>query len=255
MSSVAGRRASRDAISREQWATQIAAAEPPPPTGPGHGASGRARRAGTPISVERIVAAALGAVEAAGFEELTMRSVAAALDTGPASLYAHVRSKAELGDLLIGELCTRVVLAVPDPGRWREQFLDVCTQLREQFLRYPGISQAALAVVPADLATLRVGENLLAILLAGGASARAAAWASDGAFLYVTAYCLEAATARRQRADVDGRVLDRAEITERLQMLPAQQFPHTVAHAHELTAGAGHERFDFVVDLMIRGLT
>lgn len=254
---MAGRRASRDAISKEQWAAQIASSALTESKGvvgrdddaPGH------RRGRAPISVERIVNAALNAIEVAGFDDLTMRSVAAALDTGPASLYAHVRNKAELGDLLIGELCSRLQLPAPDAASWQEQFLDVCTQLREQFLRYPGVARAALAVVPADLAPLRLGEAMLTLLLAGGASAQTAAWGSDAAFLYVTAYCLEDAAARRQNKDVEGRTIDRAEIAERLRMLPVEQFPNTVAHAEELTAGKGHERFDFVLNMMLRGLT
>ncbi|MGW2818721.1 TetR/AcrR family transcriptional regulator [Streptomyces sp. NPDC001415] len=254
---MAGRRASRDAITREQWAERIAAAasaDAESATGSGEGARGH-RRSRTPISVERIVAAALDAIEIGGFDDLTMRTVAAALDTGPASLYAHVRNKAELGDLLIGELCSRVELPTPDAGRWQEQFLDLCAQLRDQFLRYPGVARAALAAVPAELASLRLGEAMLTLLLLGGASARDAAWTSDAAFLYVTAYCLEAAIVQRQSQDLEGASIDRAEIVERLRMLPAQQFPNTVAHAKELTAGAGHDRFDFALSLMLRGLT
>ncbi|MFD7336963.1 TetR/AcrR family transcriptional regulator [Streptomyces violascens] len=247
---MAGRRAARDAISRDQWAALISAKDAASETG-ARRAPGREK---APITVERIIDAALQAVEAGGFEDLTMRTVATSLGTGPASLYAHVRNRAELGDLLIGRLCSQVALPEPDPACWRDQFMDVCAQLRDRFLRYPGIAQAALAVVPADLATLRVGEGMLAILLASGAPARLAAWTSDAAFLYITGYCLEASAARRQSEDVDGRAIDPAEIEERLRMLPPEQFPHTVAHARELTAGTGHDRFTFTLTLLLEGL-
>ncbi|MEU8587434.1 TetR/AcrR family transcriptional regulator [Streptomyces sp. NPDC048664] len=247
---MAGRRAGRDAISRDQWAALISARNTDAETG----ARRSAGREKTPITVERIIDAALEAVESAGFEDLTMRMVATRLGTGPASLYAHVRNRAELGDLLIGRLCSQVTLPAPDPACWREQFMDVCAQLRDRFLRYPGIAQAALAVVPADLATLRVGEGMLAILLAGGAPARQAAWTSDAAYLYIAGYCLEASAARRQSEDADGRVIDPAEIEERLRMLPADRFPHTVAHARELTSGTGHDRFTFTLNLLLQGL-
>ncbi len=242
---MAGRRASRDAISRQQWAAQIAAIERAP---------AETRTAKPPISVHRIVEAALRAIEAEGFDDLTMRRVATALQTGPASLYAHVRNKAELDDLLIGELCSRVAIPVPDPATWQAQFIDVCTQLREEFLRYPGIARAALAAVPGSVNTLRVGEAMLGILLSAGVPPQHAAWASDAAFLYVSAYCLEAGIARRQREDVDGQVIDRAEVMHRLQMLPPSLFPNTVSYARELTAGEGHERFDFTLELLLRGL-
>ena len=102
----------------------------------------------------------------------------------------------------------------------------------------------------ADLATLRVAETMLAILLTSGAPAQQAAWTSDAAFLYLAGYCLEASAARRQSEDNDGRVIDRAEIEQRLRMLPPDQFPRTVAHARGLTSGTGHDRFTFTLTLL-----
>src|ERR1700734_2281475 len=172
---MAGRRASRDAITREQWAAVIAASK----RADAHREDEirpAARRGRVPISRGRIVEAALGAIAAIGYDRLTMRTVADALDTGPASLYAHVRNKAQLGDLLVGELCSRIDLPEPDP-------------------------------------------------------------------------------ARGQGEDVHGEVVDRAEIAERLKMLPVEQFHNTVAFARELTAGEGHDRFDHTLPLMMRGLS
>jgi AcrR family transcriptional regulator len=243
---MADRTASRGIVSRDQWAAQIAALDST------HSAS-RARKA--PITVDRIVDAAFQIVEAEGFDALTMRRVAAALQTGPASLYGHVRSKAELDDLLIGQLCARVRLPTPDLTQWRAQVIDICRQLRDQYLRYPGISRAALAAAPNSLDTLRVNEGMLAILLAGGVSPQSAAWAIDAAFLYVAAYSFEASLRRDPEEDTDGRILDRAEVVERFRMLPANRFPNTVAYARELTSGDGHDRFDFTLELLFRGLT
>ena len=48
-----------------------------------------------------------------------MRRVAAALETGPSSLYAHVVNKEDLDELLIGRLCAAVDLPEPDPAIWR----------------------------------------------------------------------------------------------------------------------------------------
>ncbi|GAA2184669.1 TetR family transcriptional regulator ActII [Brooklawnia cerclae] len=208
----------------------------------------------TPISAARIVAAALDVIAAEGFEDLTMRRVAAALGTGPASLYAHVRNKSELGDLLIDELMSRVQVPDADPGQWRAQFLDVCSQVRDQLLAYPGVAQAALAAAPSGLSLLRVEEGLLSILLTGGIPPQPAAWASDAAFLYITGYCLEAGITRAHDSDIDGRIIDRAEVRNRLRMLPAHLFPNTVAHADELTAGDGHDRFEFTLATLLEGL-
>jgi AcrR family transcriptional regulator len=240
-----GRKASRNTASRDQWAAQIAALDGP------HNAP-RTRR--EPITVGRIVDAALSVVEADGFDALTMRRVAAALQASPGALYAHVRDKAELDDLMIGELCSRVTLPEPDPGQWQAQAIDVCRQLRDQYLRYPEIWRATLAASPNSLDTLRIMEGLLAILLAGGVPLQTAAWASDAAFLYIGAYSVMALR-RQTDTDTDGQAVDTAEVTARLAMLPPDRFPITAAHAQVLTSGEGHDRFDFTLRLLFGGLT
>jgi AcrR family transcriptional regulator len=213
------------------------------------------RRRKAPITVEQVINTALDVIATEGYEALTMRRLAGALDTGPASLYAHVVNKADLDELLIGRLCAALVLPEPDPAAWREQVRDVCSQLRDQYLKYPGISRAALAMAPTDLETLRVSEGMLAILLAGGVAPQAAAWAIDALLLYVAAYCLEVSIARQRSAQDDAVwVLDRDELQGRLTALPVETFPHTTRHAAELTSGEGHDRFDFTLALMTDGL-
>jgi AcrR family transcriptional regulator len=229
-----------------------AARHRPPPgidTDPG------TRRRKAPITVDQVVDTALGVIATEGYEALTMRRLAAALDTGPASLYAHVVNKADLDELLIGRLCAELALPEPDPAAWRDQIRGVCVQVRDQYLRYPGISRAALAMVPTDLETVRVSEGMLAVLLAGGVAPQTAAWAIDALLLYVAAYCLEASIVQQRSTHDDATwVLDPDELRRRFAALPAATFPHTSRHAAELTAGVGHDRFDFTLALMIDGL-
>jgi AcrR family transcriptional regulator len=226
------------------------------PDEPGGAAARRGPSGGTkkPITVEAIVSTAFGIVEEEGYQALTMRRVATALDTGPSSLYAHVVNKEDLDELLIGRLCAAIDLPEPDPARWRQQIISVCTQLRDQYLRYPGISQAAFALAPSNVDTLRVSEGMLAILLAGGISPQTAAWAIDSLTLYVNAYSLEISLVNRQRGHGDGSwVVSREEMLGRYAALPAT-FPHSKRYAAELTAGTSHDRFDFTIGLMIDGL-
>ncbi|MFJ8010248.1 TetR/AcrR family transcriptional regulator [Streptomyces fagopyri] len=225
-------------------------------TGPGAPAARRGPSGGRkkPITVDAIIGTAFGIVEAEGYDALTMRRVATALETGPSSLYAHVVNKEDLDELLIGRLCAGIDLPEPDPATWRRQIAGVCTQLRDQYLRYPGISRAAFATAPSNLDTLRVGEGMLAILLAGGVDPQIAAWALDSLTLYVNAYSLEVSLAdsRAGRSD-DGWVVSRDELLRRFAALP-DTFPQTKRYAAELTAGTVHDRFDFTIGLMIDGL-
>lgn len=128
-------------------------------------------------------------------------------------------------------------------------------QLRDQYLEYPGVSRATLAVVPTNLETLRVGEGLLAIALASGADPRTAAWAIDTLSLYVAGYALESSMVQRRQKDPGTTwVLSRDEVRRRFEALPAERFPQTKQHAAALTSGAGHERFDFALDLFLDSL-
>jgi AcrR family transcriptional regulator len=220
--------------------------------------SGQPAQRNAPITVERIVEAALEVVATRGYDALTMRSVASILDTGPASLYAHVVNKADIDELIIGRVCSQLIIPTPDPSSWRSQILDVCAQLRDQYLRYPGISRAALAMDVTNLDVLAVAEGMLAILIAGGIEPQTAAWAFDALFLYVGAYTLEMSVVgqRQQVAPDDWAVNrdDRAEIRDRFAALPADRFPQTRRYAAELTSGIGHERFDFALSLIVDNL-
>ena len=56
-----------------------------------------------------------------------MRAVAGKLDTGAASLYAHVKDKNELHLLMLDEVIGEVEVPEPaDPQRWQEQVKEFC---------------------------------------------------------------------------------------------------------------------------------
>jgi len=208
-----------------------------------------------PITLARITDAALHVVATEGYDSLTVRRITHVLGTAPSSLYAHIVNKDDIDDLIIGRLCSRIVLPEPDPAAWQAQVRDVCAQLRDQFLAYPGVSRAALAMVPTNLETLRVQEGLLAILLAGGVEPQTAAWAIDSLSLYVSAYALERSLlAQRQRHQDHEWLLSQDELVSRFEALPADRFPQIRRHAAELTAGTGHDRFDFALGLVIDNL-
>jgi AcrR family transcriptional regulator len=207
-----------------------------------------------PITVEAIIDTAFDIVASEGYQALTMRRVATALETGPASLYAHVVNKDDLDELLLGRIYAQIELPEPDPAAWRQQIASVYAQMRDLYARYPGISQAALAVVPTNLETMRVSEGMFAIVLAGGVDPQTAAWAIDALTLYVNAYCLETALRDSQvTRSGEGWVVSRAELMRRFDTLP-DTFPQTKRYAAELTSGVGHDRFDFTINLILDGL-
>jgi AcrR family transcriptional regulator len=76
--------------------------------------STRDRPAKAPLSVEVVVDAALAILQSDGLEAVTMRRVAAALDTGPASLYVYISGSEGLLQALLDRVIATIELGPPD---------------------------------------------------------------------------------------------------------------------------------------------
>src|SRR3954470_4872969 len=120
-----------------------------------------------------------------------MRSLARALDTGPASLYQHVANRDELDQLVMDRIASHGHVPDADPERWAEQMKDVLRDTLSVYRAHPGAARAAMGQVPTLEGTMRVAEGMMAICLAGDISPQAAAWMCDVASLYVSAIAYE----------------------------------------------------------------
>ena len=218
--------------------------------------STRDRPAKAPLSENAIVDAALAITKAEGLDAVTMRRVAAELDTGAASLYVYVRNRDELLRAMLDRarraLC-RWSRPSRNAGASRSTTCCAASARRWRPIRdWP-------ALLPGELLTtdnaLAGAENLLGILLAGGIATQDAAWACDILTLIVTATAVEADVRRAAGHATDA---DRDEAVGRMREtfagLPTERFPILVGHAAELVAGNGDERFRFAIDTFLDGL-
>ncbi len=217
--------------------------------------STRDRPAKAPLSREAVVDAALEVCRAEGLDAVTMRRVAAELDTGAASLYVYVRNREELVGAMGDRVAASIELESPDPARWREQLHRLLGRMLDSLQAHPGLAASTLADMPSTDAPFDFIENLLGLLLAGGARRQDAAWACDILFLVTTATAIE--------NDVRG---DRGQLNEehfmgfardmraRFAALPADRFPLIVASADEMVAGDGGDRFRFAIDALLDGV-
>jgi AcrR family transcriptional regulator len=215
--------------------------------------STRDRPAKAPLSEDAVVDAALGILKSDGLEAVTMRRVAAALDTGPASLYVYVSGREGLLQAMLDRVTATIEIEAPDPSRWREQVHSLLQRARRALLAHPGIAAITLADPPTTEGVLRLTENLLGILLAGGLDAQGAAWASDIFMQLVTVAAREDEVRRVRGAEGDRRrQVD--EIYRTFAALPPGRYPLIAAHAAQMVAGDGDERFRFAIDVVIDGL-
>jgi AcrR family transcriptional regulator len=213
-----------------------------------------------PLSQDLIVATALRILDAEGLEAVSMRRVAQELETGPASLYAHVSNKEELLDLMFEEVAGEITLpGEPDPERWQEQLKELCRDVWRVLLRHRDITRVSLANIPTGPNALAVSERMLAIMRAGGVSRQAAGWAIDRIFLYVNADAYELSLQfsktppgvepEKHMAQFFG------QIRSFFESLPPDRFPYTVDMVPELMNGDGERRFEFGLELLIAGLS
>ena len=223
--------------------------------------SGRAepRERKEPLTTERIVDTAMALMADQGYDSVSMRSLAKALNTGPASLYQHVANRDELDQLVIDRIASQLEIPEPDPERWADQLKDVLEQMHDLYHDHPGSARAAMAQIPTMEGSMRAAEGIMAICLAGGISPQASAWMCDLASLYVSAVGYEEALwVQRQNSTPPGQEPDHeqidAEMVELWNQLPAELFPLLNKYSAELTAGDGRERFSFGIDVLVNGL-
>lgn len=117
------------------------------------------------ISRVQVVDAASRLVATKGYEQLTIRSLAADLGVAPMSLYRHVRDKNDVLDEVVDRLLTTAWRPKASQADWQVWIAEAADRLRELlvsepaalavYLSHPVVSPAAIARMEAMLATLR----------------------------------------------------------------------------------------------------
>ena len=217
--------------------------------------SRRDRPAKPALSREAIVEAGLAIVRDEGIDALTMRRLAQALDTGPASLYVYVANRDELWELLFDAAIAAVETEPTDPGRWREQLQALAARtVHVMAEEYPGIARLAMTHIPSGDNALRVAESMLSLLKAGGVGDQAAAYAVDLLSTYVNAIAYEHSLYRALHADPDHEAREVARIAERFASVSPERFPTLSELGPQMTHGDGAERFALGLDVLVNGL-
>lgn len=123
-------------------------------------------RGGRGLSRERLVEAALGLIEEEGLDALSMRALADRLDVKAASIYWHVRDRAELLDLL-AESILNSVRRPRGAGGWRARAVATAAALGD---RLSAQNDAARVLVesPAALSRSDTFGDLRAQFVAAG---------------------------------------------------------------------------------------
>jgi len=209
--------------------------------------SRRDRPAKPPLSRQAVVKAALSILKKDGLKKVTMRRIAAALDTGPASLYVYVSETQDLHAQILDALLAG--LPAPRPGRhWRADLARVAEAFFAVLMRYPEIARMTMSTQATGPNTMRLIDTVIGLLQSGGADGRTAAWGVDLLLTYVIATAVE--HAGRPRSDAPQ--LD--DLRQKLSALDPSTHPHLAELGGELLAGDSRDRFRWGLDALVNGV-
>ena len=178
-----------------------------------------------------------------------MRRLAQELGSGAASLYWHVGDKEELLSLLLDRIVGETQVPEPDPENWQGTVKELARATRAGTSRSAATPRSSRSgASPPGPHSLPILERNLAVLAASKLPPRVIAYAADMFALYVGGVRLRGEhPARSEQASPS------SSATTSPRCRPSSS-RRSRGLADELTAGDNDERFEFAIDLLVRGL-
>ena len=204
------------------------------------------------LSRERIVAAAVGLLDAEQVEGFSMRRLAARLDAGTMSLYEYVSSREDVLDLALDAALGEVEPAEAAGASWRAVLADLSAQLREVMLRHPWVPALVGSRPLLGPASLARSERAYAALVGAGLTGPPLVAAISALFSYVHGYVAAEITWRALQAGPAGD----AELRRRAQAHLDEQaalYPTLAAHA-QLDLDDADEGFTLGLAIVLDGI-
>lgn len=205
----------------------------------------------TPLTRERIVAAAMTLADEKGVAGVTMRAVAARLGVEAMSLYNHVAGREGMLDGMVDAVFAEITLPDPSPD-WKRCMQERANSARAALRRHfwaVGLLDSRRNPGPA---TLRHHDAVLGTLRSAGFSVAMAVHAVSAIDSYLYGFVLQESSlpfaTDAERNEVAGGIL--AE-------LPANTYPHLAEVITEHAARPGYDpdrEFEFGLSLVLDGL-
>jgi AcrR family transcriptional regulator len=204
-----------------------------------------------PLSRDAIVTEALKQLTRDGLDSMSLRKVAAALKTGPASLYVYVNDLDELQALVFDRALARVGVRGAQLKDWRERVKGLLKSYLQVLVASPGLAQLAFRRAAVGPNALRLVDALLGAFVGAGVDRRTAAWAVDLLLLYVTALAAEQGLRgnhwERGASDPEG------AIARAIRRVSAEEYPYIHAARDEMVSGPG-QRAAWAIDSILNGV-
>ena len=155
------------------------------------------------MSREQVVLAAMKVVASGGFEDMTIRSLAAQLGVAPMSLYRHVRDKNDLLTEVVDRMLARVWRPRIPTRDWQAWVSDASERLRSFLVAQPAAMHVFLlgpVVSPINIARM---DAMVGVLRGAGIDDEAAGRAFAAVHTYTIGFAaLQASRGRAQHPAV-----------------------------------------------------
>lgn len=204
----------------------------------------------TPLSRDRVLAAAVELADERGIGALTMRAVASQLGVEAMSLYNHVANKDDILDGILDAVVGEIDLPT-DAGDWREAMRRRATSAHEVFHRHPWVPALLDSRQSSGPASLRYLDWVLGTLLEAGFSIDEAPRAFSVLDSYLYGFAIQESNFA---ADGDATSEERAEAVAA--HVPAETFPnlHRMATRAATTGYDAEADFAFGLEIILDGL-
>ena len=200
------------------------------------------------LSREAIVDVAMRIMERKGLDKVTMRAVAHELNTGPASIYAHVRSMAELHGHMLDKIIGRIDFSRGELP-WDERVITLLRDVSEELLRFPDLARSALEVRPMGENTFRFADFFMGLLAEGGIPPRNRALGLDLLMLWTMGGAAERAADSQSDSGFDEAI----EVFSTA-VADAQRYPNLHDVRDDIFAGTSEGRFEWGVRSLLAGI-
>ena len=219
---------------------------------PAEPVSRRARPAKAPLSRQSILDAAMALIRENGVDAVSLRHVAARVETGPASLYAYFGNRDILLEHVLDAAYAEITLVDATGNRrdWRAALAGTIVHTIETLETYPGLGMIALGSIPVLPGALRLAEHELALMEAGGIPADRAALAID----LIAQFAASTAVERSVRLNRGDSGEERGRIRASYDGADPERFPRVARSAALLTGPDEAARRDFAIEVLLSGI-
>jgi AcrR family transcriptional regulator len=199
------------------------------------------------FTTDEIAAAALGIVDSDGLSALSMRSLAAALGTGPMTVYNYVTDKEGLEELVVGAVVAQVRLPAPTDD-WQHDAYAIAEAMWRGIRAHPAAIPLVLTRRTLSATGFAAADALIAALGRAGVSDRDLLAAFHAVLGFVVG------TAQAELAGPLTRGRDSADTAARIGSMAGATYSHIEALSAVAMRTTVEEDFDTGLRMLLDGI-